>query len=514
MSGTDPGDDPSLPLSQFERVVATCDRFEAAWRAGQRPRVEDYLGDLPDPERPALLRELLAMELEWRRRCGEQPTPREYRARLPGYGDLINAAFGPVPPSIPPQADHPPAARPRAEAARHLLFGILALQNNFIDRDALLAAFNAWVADKSRTLGQILVERGALAGDEHALLEALVGKHLKRYGDDPGRSLAALGPIASVHRDLERIADGDLHASLAHVSLDRGATEDPGATQLSPTGASCGATAPFRVLRLHAKGGLGQVSVALDEELHREVALKEIQDRHADDAESRARFVLEAEITGGLEHPGIVPVYGLGHHDDGRPFYAMRFIRGDSLKQAIERFHRAEVPGRDPGERTLALRELLGRFLDVCNAIAYAHSRGVLHRDLKPGNIMLGQYGETLVVDWGLAKPIGRPEGLKDASEVTLRPSPAGGSAETQTGSAIGTPQYMSPEQAAGRLDLLGPGQRRLQPGGHPLLPPDRPGAVRGPGRPTSSCRRCSGATSRRRDRSRRESPRPWRRSA
>ena len=217
------------------------------------------------------------------------------------------------------------------------------------------------------------------------------------------------------------------------------------------------ATARFRILRLHAKGGLGQVSVALDEELHREVALKEIQDRYADDAESRARFLLEAEITGDLEHPGIVPIYGLGHYDDGRPFYAMRFIRGDSLKQAIERFHRAEVPGRDPGERTLALRELLGRFLDVCNAIAYAHSRGVLHRDLKPGNIMLGKYGETLVVDWGLAKPIGRPEGLKDASEVTLRPSSASGSAETLTGSALGTPQYMSPEQAAGRLDLLSP---------------------------------------------------------
>ena len=104
-----------------------------------------------------------------------------------------------------------------------------------------------------------------------------------------------------------------------------------------------------------------------------------------------------------------MPVYGLGHYADGRPFYAMRFIHGDSLKDAIERFHEAdEQPGRDPGGATLELRELLGRFIDVCNAIAYAHSRGVLHRDLKPGNIMLGKYGETLVVDWGLAKAVGR----------------------------------------------------------------------------------------------------------
>ena len=119
---------------------------------------------------------------------------------------------------------------------------------------------------------------------------------------------------------------------------------------------------------------------------------------------------MEAEITGRLEHPCIVPVYGLGTYDDGRPFYAMRFIRGDNLKSAIEQFHQAEEEGRGPGERSLALLKLLRRFLDVCNAIDYAHSRGVLHRDLKPGNIMLGKFGETLVVDWGLAKSVGRPE--------------------------------------------------------------------------------------------------------
>ena len=105
----------------------------------------------------------------------------------------------------------------------------------------------------------------------------------------------------------------------------------------------------------------------------------------------------------------------------------------------------------------LALRQLLRRFIDVCNAMAYAHSRGVLHRDLKPGNMMLGPYGETLVVDWGLAKPIGRPEGVAATAERTLRPSSGSGLTPTQMGSAIGTPAFMSPEQAAGRLDELGP---------------------------------------------------------
>src|SRR5262249_45268433 len=150
------------------------------------------------------------------------------------------------------------------------------------------------------------------------------------------------------------------------------------------------ASTRFRPLRLHAKGGLGEVHLADDGELHRQVALKRIQADHADDPDSRHRFLREAEITGGLEHPGIVPVYGLGMDADGRPYYAMRFIKGESLKQAIEHFHQAEGPKRDPGERTLALRELLGRFVAVCNAVAYAHSRGVLHRDLKPDNVMLG----------------------------------------------------------------------------------------------------------------------------
>src|SRR5207302_3235612 len=140
---------------------------------------------------------------------------------------------------------------------------------------------------------------------------------------------------------------------------------------------------------------------------------------------------------GGLEHPGVVPVYGLGQYADGRPFYAMRFIKGDSLKDTIERFHKSAAPW-GTGERALEFRKLLGRFLDVCNAVAYAHSRGVLHRDLKPGNIMLGQYGETLVVDWGLAKPLDRLEGVPGEAERPLKPASGRGVTPTQMGSALG----------------------------------------------------------------------------
>jgi WD40 repeat protein/serine/threonine protein kinase len=344
-----------------------------------------------------------------------------------------------------------------SNADRNLLFGILALQNDFISREELIAAVSVWLQDKQKSLGQILLEREALPTDEHALLVALVKKHVERHDNDPEKSLASVSAVeTSIREELRRLGDADVEGSLVHVAANK--ESDPYATQpLTTIGDSTSRGQRFLVLRPHAKGGLGQVSVARDNELNREVALKEIQSQFADSADSRGRFVQEAEITGGLEHPGIVPVYGLGQYSDGRPFYAMRFIRGDSLKEAIDRFHKADEPGRDPTERSLELRKLLGRFIDVCQAIEYAHSRGVLHRDLKPGNVMLGKYGETLVVDWGLAKPVGKCDTERRSEEPTIRPSSGSGSAPTQMGSAIGTPAYMSPEQAAGRLDQLGP---------------------------------------------------------
>src|ERR1041385_130339 len=123
----------------------------------------------------------------------------------------------------------------------------------------------------------------------------------------------------------------------------------------------------------------------------------------------------------------------------------MRFSRGKSLEQAVDKFHKADATARDPGMRELEMRQLLDRFIDVCNAIGYAHSRGVLHRDIKPANVMLGSFGETLVVDWGLAKPLDRPDMVTDADVEPLRPLSASGKSETLMGSAMGTPQYMSP---------------------------------------------------------------------
>ncbi len=347
-----------------------------------------------------------------------------------------------------------------ADTSRDLLFGLVALQIGLIDQTQLVAAFQAWTLQKSSSLADHLVGRGDLDADDRAAVDALVARHLKKHGGDAEKSLAAVPTGRSTRESLARVADPDVQATLGHLAAPGPATEDgDGDAERTATYSVGSATSDgqrFRVLRPHAKGGLGAVFVALDGELHREVALKQILDKHADDPTSRARFLLEAEVTGGLEHPGIVPVYGLGTYGNGRPFYAMRFIRGDSLKEAIDRFHASDARKVDP-RRRLELRQLLRRFTDVCNAIEYAHSRGVLHRDIKPGNIVVGKHGETLVVDWGLAKALGRTEPGVESGERTLIPSSASGSAETLPGSALGTPAYMSPEQAEGDLEHLGP---------------------------------------------------------
>jgi hypothetical protein len=158
-------------------------------------------------------------------------------------------------------------------------------------------------------------------------------------------------------------------------------------------GEECGSPSPeqtagvqagrYRPLGFHARGGLGLVFKAEDAELRRTVALKCMQGLPALDRDARRRFLLEAEITGHLEHPGVVPVYGLGHDPTGKPYYAMRFVRGSTLGDEIEAFHAGGKPA-DPAERNVEFRRLLRSFVSVCETVAYAHSRGVVHRDIKP----------------------------------------------------------------------------------------------------------------------------------
>jgi eukaryotic-like serine/threonine-protein kinase len=345
-----------------------------------------------------------------------------------------------------------------AAADRNLLFGLLALQNGLIDQDQLVAAFRVWCRDKSRQIAEYLIDRGDLDTDQRNAVEVMVGFHEKKHGGSTEKSLAAIPAGRSTRESLAALGDGEIEGSLVRVGSGPATSQadtDPDRTTSYAVGTATSDGRRFQILRPHARGGLGAVFVALDGELNREVAVKQILDSRADDPASRARFLREAEITGGLEHPGIVPVYGLGSYTDGRPYYAMRFIRGESLKEAIAHFHDDETLKEDIGRRSLELRKLLRRFMDVCNAIGYAHSRGVLHRDIKPANVIVGKHGETLLVDWGLAKATGMSDPC--AGERTLLPGSASGSSETLPGSALGTPSYMSPEQAEGNLDALGP---------------------------------------------------------
>lgn len=358
---------------------------------------------------------------------------------------------------------------------RDLLFGVLALQNNFVAREVFLGAFSAWIADKSRPLADYINQLGKLSRRNFALLSDLVEVHLEQHGGSPQQSLAAVSSIESVREALEEFQDSELRESLCHLSAARysrmpESDGDPYLTldsSLTPSGGS----ERFRILRFHRRGGLGKVSIARDEELHREVAFKEIRPEMADDPRCRERFTREARITGGLEHPCIVPVYAMGRHLDGRPYYAMRFIQGESLTQALTRFHghtkgngdRSHAKSLLGPSRQSEFRSLLRRLIDVCQAIEYSHARGIVHRDLKPDNIMLGDYGETLVLDWGLAKPLrsGKAEGQIPTSppdgNTPLLSLADDSEGLTHMGSIIGTFGWMSPEQARGQIDKLGP---------------------------------------------------------
>ena len=344
-----------------------------------------------------------------------------------------------------------------ADVNRHLLFGLIALQVGLIDQAQLVAAFQAWARDKARPLADHLADRGGPDADGRAAVEAMVALHIKKHGGDTEKSLASIPAGRSTRERLAAVGDPELTGNVARLAS--GSTEHD--AELTTTYSVGSATIRRPAVPGPAAPCAGRPGCRLRGTGHRTAP------RGGPQADPRPACRRP-------DQPRTLPAGGGSDRRAGAPRDRPGLRPGDLrrrpalLRHAVhprrlaQGGHRPVPRGRgarrsDPGRRSLELRKLLRRFTDVCNAIDYAHSRGVLHRDIKPGNIIVGKHGETLVVDWGLAKPLGRVEPGSESGERTLVPSSASGSASTLPGSALGTPAYMSPEQAEGDLEHLGP---------------------------------------------------------
>ncbi len=212
----------------------------------------------------------------------------------------------------------------------------------------------------------------------------------------------------------------------------------------------------YKVITTINRGGMGVILQARDLRIRRTVAMKVMNSKHQFSRENALRFIDEAQITGQLDHPNIVPVYELGIDEQGEMFYTMKFVKGTTLDDVL----RGIRGGRSKIIEKYPLSALLTIFQKVCDAVAFAHSKSVVHRDLKPENIMIGSFGEVLVMDWGLAKNItggrreNRTEGVPDPAAMSAKPDHLRGF-ETMHGLIVGTPPYISPEQARGELDKI-----------------------------------------------------------
>jgi PAS domain S-box-containing protein len=271
-------------------------------------------------------------------------------------------------------------------------------------------ACSAWATRMDDALADLLVQRDWLTTEDRADVERLLERKVRKQG-----SRVAVQPAAA--------------------AANQGATPDQ--TGMTLEYIPVPPSKRYQRKGLHATGGMGQIWRAHDPTLDREIALKVLRPDRVDDHQFRERFLLEARILGQLSHPGIPPIHVLDQDERGTPYYAMKFIDGRTLEEAIAAYHHQPT--------TLAFRDLLRHFGDVCQTIAFAHSRAILHRDLKPRNIMIGDFGETFVLDWGLAKQI--KTGGDTPPPPRLRDSDQG---LTQVGQIVGTPAYIAPEQLAG----------------------------------------------------------------
>ena len=353
-------------------------------------------------------------------------------------------------------------------AEHNLIFAGLGLQLGVIAKDKVIRAFTEWLFDKARPLGEILVHQESITLEQRKTLESAVEAHIQQEGSEQ-KALASLNHVKDLESDLDHLADNDLNQSLDGAVNKRkllgldvlfSQSHDSESSSTNKKGSFSGPeskqTDRFEKQHFLDSGNLGEVFFAKDTELNRTVVTKYIRPEMSGDSLKQALFHLEGEVTGALEHPSIAPVYGLGKDSKGRLYYAMRYIRGKKLSRVIAEYHRKEA-----GLKQEALTGLLQNFQAVCLAIEYAHSKGVLHCDIKPDNIMIGDYGEVFVVDWGLVVVCGDVKGSSEIHKMeTLDPGSipqykpselaSSGLHKQQGGSRDwvgGTPFYMAPEQ-------------------------------------------------------------------
>jgi serine/threonine protein kinase len=305
---------------------------------------------------------------------------------------------------------------------------------------------------------EILYERGGF----EVLETKVFNEHITHGGADkdfliapPGNmdDTIAAAPLPSPAQSGSRpLASGTRRGSSSHLGLDLServmGTISRSTAPLVPE-ADDGIFGIHKILRTHQRGGMGRILIAYDQYLKRDVALKELHPEVAEDESIVRRFIGEAEITAQLEHPGIVPIHSLNLDKDGFPYYTMKLIKGHTLQEAIKTYH------RNPTRQELM--GLVRRLVSISKTMAFAHSKGVIHRDLKPANIMLGEHGETLVMDWGLAKPFLLDSNDSEYISVAIEHKSESRPELTMVGAIVGTPAFMSPEQASPEESVVGP---------------------------------------------------------
>ncbi len=428
-------------IARLQIINRMCNAFEDQILAGRRPMLETELASCDPSLRADLLSELLYVELYYLHKNNEFPTIESYFQRFPENHAQIALAFKKAGELNRNQTQEPDQSK-KLGPEQNLLFAVISLQLGIIDPQQFVDVCDAWANRQQESLASILLERNWISGDDRVKIERLTLSTLtdQEQNENATRNIISDAAVRDV---IERVADPEVRASLIELPNFSGNI----LLTCLETGDDKKAER-YSMIRIHKEGGLGRVWLVHDNDLNRDVALKEIRKTESPDSEVWQRFVREARVTGQLEHPNIVPVHELDRGGaDKQPFYTMQFVRGRTLGEAISDYHTG-VENQNP----MALRQLLDAFVNVCNAVGYAHTRGVIHRDLKPENVILGEFGEVMVLDWGLAK---LSHEMGNDSEQSTAITDASKQGNTIEGTVFGTPAYMSPEQAAGQIDQI-----------------------------------------------------------